>query len=233
MMELESSNNLTQRFNQVNQDILSACADSDQNPANVSLLAVSKKHSIEAIRQVYSLGHRAFGENYVQEGVCKVLALSQLQIQWHFIGPIQSNKSKDVAQHFDWVHTIDREKIATRLNQQRPAGKPALNVLIQVNISQQDSKSGIMLSDVNALAESISRMDNLSLRGLMCIPAEQEPESLKKEFMQMQQAFLHLQTQHSNIDTLSMGMSGDLSTAIECGSTMVRIGTAIFGQRNT
>jgi pyridoxal phosphate enzyme (YggS family) len=131
------------------------------------------------------------------------------------------------------VHTIDREKIASRLNQQRPRDKSPLNVLIQVNISQQQSKSGISLVEVSALAKSISKMDNLSLRGLMCIPAEQEISSLKKEFKQMQTAFQKLKTEHPNIDTLSMGMSGDLLTAIECGSTLVRIGTAIFGQRKS
>ncbi|MFT6152700.1 MAG: pyridoxal phosphate enzyme (YggS family) [Bermanella sp.] len=233
MTDLETCEELTDRFSGVNQDILQACVDTDQNRANVSLLAVSKKHSIDSIKHIYSLGQTAFGENYVQEGTDKVQALSELNINWHFIGPIQSNKSKAVAEHFDWVHTIDREKIASRLNQQRPRDKSPLNVLIQVNISQQQSKSGISLVEVSALAKSISKMDNLSLRGLMCIPAEQEISSLKKEFKQMQTAFQKLKTEHPNIDTLSMGMSGDLLTAIECGSTLVRIGTAIFGQRKS
>jgi pyridoxal phosphate enzyme (YggS family) len=233
MIDLETYDKLTSRFLSVKQDILKACVDTDQNQANVSLLAVSKKHTIDAIKHIYSLGQTAFGENYVQEGIDKIQALSELNINWHFIGPIQSNKSKAVAEYFDWVHTVDREKIASRLNQQRPGDKSPLNVLIQVNISQQDSKSGVNLNEVVTLAKSISQMPNLCLRGLMCIPAEQETGSLKKEFQQMQHAFKQLKGEYPNIDTLSMGMSGDLTAAIECGSTLVRIGTAIFGQRQS
>ncbi|MFT7108771.1 MAG: pyridoxal phosphate enzyme (YggS family) [Psychrobacter glaciei] len=233
MIDLETCDKLTSRFLSVRQDILEACADTDQNQADVSLLAVSKKHTIDAIKHIYSLGQTAFGENYVQEGIDKVQALSELNIDWHFIGPIQSNKSKAVAEYFDWVHTVDREKIASRLNQQRPIDKSPLNVLIQVNISQQDSKSGVNLNEVATLAKSISQMPNLCLRGLMCIPAEQETGVLKKEFQQMQHAFKQLKGEYPNIDTLSMGMSGDLTAAIECGSTLVRIGTAIFGQRQS
>jgi len=232
MIDLETCAKLTDRLHSVNQNISQACADTDQNRADVSLLAVSKKHSVDAIKHIYSLGQTAFGENYVQEGVDKVQALSGLAIDWHFIGPIQSNKSKSVAEHFDWVHTIDREKIAVRLDQQRPRDKSPLNVLIQVNISQQESKSGVDLTEISALANSISRMDNLSLRGLMCIPAEQEIELLRHDFTKMQTAFQQLKSEYPTIDTLSMGMSGDLSTAIEYGSTLVRIGTAIFGPRN-
>ncbi len=231
MTDLESSENLINRYHTVKQDIASTCSDTDRNPESVQLLAVSKKHSIESIESIYKLDQRAFGENYVQEGVDKVNALSHLDIQWHFIGPIQSNKSRLVAEHFDWVHTIDRTKIATRLNEQRPKNCPPLNVLIQINISNQDSKSGVQLNELKALAESIQSMEHLTLRGLMCIPAEQTTEQLEKEFRQMQQTFSELKTRYKTVDTLSMGMSGDLASAIKCGSTMVRIGTAIFGKR--
>jgi len=231
MTDLESSHYLTPRFQAVKDDIAKACLDIGRNPNSAHLLAVSKKHSIASIQQVYKLGQRAFGENYVQEGVDKVLALNDLDIEWHFIGPIQSNKSKLVAENFDWVHTIDRTKIAIRLNEQRPENTANLNVLIQVNISQEESKSGVTLTDIDKLADTIHKLDKLTLRGLMCIPAKQDAETLKKEFKLMQNAYAQLQKQYPNIDTLSMGMSGDLSDAITCGSTLVRIGTAIFGQR--
>ena len=231
MTDLESSDNLIQRYHSVKQDIEKACSDTDRNPDSVALLAVSKKHSAASIQAIYEQGQRAFGENYVQEGIEKVDALSQLDIQWHFIGPIQSNKSRLVAEHFHWVHTIDRLKIAKRLSDQRPRDKAPLNVLIQINISQQDSKSGIDLSELDSLAQAINELDHLRLRGLMCIPAEQSLASLQTEFQAMQHAFTQLQNQYAHVDTLSMGMSGDLPCAIECGSTMVRIGTAIFGKR--
>lgn len=231
MTDLESSENLINRYQTVKKDIANACSDTDRNPDSVALLAVSKKHSIESIQSIYGLGQRAFGENYVQEGVDKVTALSHLEIKWHFIGPIQSNKSRLVAEHFDWVHTIDRNKIATRLNQQRLENQPPLNVLIQINISDQDSKSGIPLNELESLAKSIHSMENLTLRGLMCIPAKSNIKTLENDFTQMQQAFSALKSQYETVDTLSMGMSGDLPSAIKCGSTLVRIGTAIFGER--
>lgn len=231
MTDLESSENLINRYQSVKQDIDSACSDTDRNAESVELLAVSKKHSIDSIQTIYTQGQRAFGENYVQEGVDKVTALASLDINWHFIGPIQSNKSRLVAEHFDWVHTIDRLKIAKRLNEQRPTDMPALNVLIQINISNQDSKSGIQLTELQELAEQISELENLNLRGLMCIPEDQATDALEQEFLDMKLAFTELKKRYSNIDTLSMGMSGDLHSAVKCGSTMVRIGTAIFGQR--
>ncbi len=228
MTDLETKNNLAQCLSGVKQQIAKACAPS-QNP--VQLLAVSKKHPAHKIRQLFELGHCRFGENYVQEGVGKVQELNQLDIDWHFIGPIQSNKSRLVAEHFHWVHTIDSLKIARRLNDQRPVDMARLNVLIQVNISRQESKSGITVADINELASNISKMDNLCLRGLMCIPAPQDVDSLKHEFLAMQAHFETLKKQYPQVDTLSMGMSGDLTLAIECGSTMVRVGSAIFGQR--
>ncbi len=229
MTDLESSDNLIQRYQGVQQEVDTLA---QAHGSQVALLAVSKKHSSESIETVYQQGQRAFGENYVQEGTDKARALAHLDIEWHFIGPIQSNKSRAVAEHFHWVHTIDREKIAQRLNDQRPAHLPALNVLIQVNISDQDSKSGIELSQVAELASAIAQLPHLRLRGLMCIPAPQDEAQLKTEFLAMHQAFKTLQATYASVDTLSMGMSGDLSLAIECGSNLVRIGTAIFGQRS-
>lgn len=229
MTDLQSNNKLIQRYQAVTNEVNTLC---NRFQTQVTLLAVSKKHTIESIEQIFQQGQRSFGENYVQEGVEKVQALNHLDIDWHFIGPIQSNKSRQVAEHFAWVHTIDREKIAQRLNDQRPSSMDKLNVLIQVNISKQDSKSGIAISDINQLATAITHMPNLTLRGLMCIPAPLDDDQLKQEFTAMHQAYLDLQKQYPTIDTLSMGMSQDLAIAIECGSNLVRIGTAIFGQRS-
>lgn len=229
MTDLQSNNNLIERYQGVCDAVNQLCT---QHASQVTLLAVSKKHPIESIEQIYQQGQRCFGENYVQEGVEKAQALRQLDIEWHFIGPIQSNKSRQVAEHFDWVHTIDREKIAQRLNDQRPSHSANLNVLIQVNISQQDSKSGIHINEVPELAKAIMAMPKLTLRGLMCIPAPSDERQLRTEFLAMKQAYEDLRTSNPQVDTLSMGMSSDLSLAIECSSTMVRIGTAIFGQRN-
>lgn len=202
-------------------------------PANsVKLLAVTKTKPVSDIVQAYEAGHRLFGENYVQEGVDKIQQLSELDdIEWHFIGPLQSNKTRPVAENFDWVHSIDRLKIAQRLNDQRSAHKK-LNVCIQVNIDNEASKAGVPPEDVNLLAEQISNMPNLSLRGLMTIPkAQQNAEMQRKSLSAMNALFVQLQTKYPQIDTLSMGMSNDMQLAIECGSTMVRIGSAIFGSR--
>ncbi|GGZ49390.1 MAG: YggS family pyridoxal phosphate-dependent enzyme [Alteromonadaceae bacterium] len=202
-------------------------------PANsVKLLAVTKTKPVSDIVQAYEAGHRLFGENYVQEGVDKIQQLSELDdIEWHFIGPLQSNKTRPVAENFDWVHSIDRLKIAQRLNDQRSAHKK-LNVCIQVNIDNEASKAGVPPEDVNLLAEQISNMPNLTLRGLMTIPkAQQNAEMQRKSLSAMNALFVQLQTKYPQIDTLSMGMSNDMQLAIECGSTMVRIGSAIFGSR--
>jgi pyridoxal phosphate enzyme (YggS family) len=202
-------------------------------PANsVKLLAVTKTKPVSDIVQAYEAGHRLFGENYVQEGVDKIQQLSELDdIEWHFIGPLQSNKTRPVAENFDWVHSIDRLKIAQRLNDQRSAHKK-LNVCIQVNIDNEASKAGVPSEDVNLLAEQISNMPNLTLRGLMTIPkAQQNAEMQRKSLSAMNALFVQLQTKYPQIDTLSMGMSNDMQLAIECGSTMVRIGSAIFGSR--
>jgi len=200
----------------------------------VRLLAVSKTKPLSAIEAAYSAGQRAFGENYVQEAVDKYHALSHLaDIEWHFIGPIQSNKSRLIAQTMDWVHSIDREKIARRLSEQRSADLPTLNVCIQINISGEDSKSGVSLSELGSMVDLIKGLPNLSLRGLMAIPAPQENHAAQcAVYAPLVEAFLELSKSDSMIDTLSIGMSGDLSAAIQSGSTMVRVGTAIFGARD-
>ncbi|AVF58251.1 YggS family pyridoxal phosphate-dependent enzyme [Vibrio diabolicus] len=208
-----------------------------RTPESVQLLAVSKTKPVEAILEAYQAGQNAFGENYVQEGVSKVQHFAEHypdnRIEWHFIGPIQSNKSRLVAEHFDWVHTIDRAKIAQRLNDQRPSELKPLQVLIQVNTSGEASKSGVTEAEVFELAELISRLPNLTLRGLMSIPANvSDYESQLHEFQKLATLKQTLEAQFPEIDTLSMGMSGDMTAAIEAGSTMVRIGTAIFGARD-
>lgn len=228
MTDLESSDNLIQRFQGVRSEV---DALAKQQHQAVSLLAVSKKHPAHSIETLYNQGQNCFAENYVQEGVDKVNKLRHLQIEWHFIGPIQSNKTRLVAESFSWVHTIDRDKIAQRLNDQRPENLAPLNVLIQVNISDQDSKSGIHLGELASLADFIQQQPKLKLRGLMCIPAPLNDTELKQEFLAMHKAYEDLKAKYDTVDTLSMGMSGDLELAIACGSNMVRIGTAIFGQR--
>lgn len=201
---------------------------------NVRLLAVSKTKPVEAIEEAIAAGQTAFGENYVQEGVEKIAYFAQQpNLEWHFIGPLQSNKTRLVAENFDWIQTVDRLKIAERLSAQRLENKVPLNVLIQINISDEASKSGIQPEELDELAKAISQLPNLRLRGLMAIPKpESEPEQQKTALRKMQQLFDRLQDEFEGIDTLSMGMSDDMAAAIECGSTMVRIGTAIFGARD-
>ncbi|PID51239.1 MAG: YggS family pyridoxal phosphate-dependent enzyme [Pasteurellales bacterium] len=200
----------------------------------VKLLAVTKTKPISDIEQAIVCGQRAFGENYVQEGVEKIAYFqNNKDLEWHFIGTLQSKKTRLVAENFDWVQTLDRLKVATRLNEQRPEQLAPLNVLIQINISDEDSKSGIEPSEMLALADEIMQLPRLKLRGLMAIPkSEAEPEKQKIALAQMKALFDTLQQKYPDIDTLSMGMSGDMQSAIECGSTMVRIGSAIFGARN-
>ncbi|MCG6366270.1 YggS family pyridoxal phosphate-dependent enzyme [Vibrio fluvialis] len=205
--------------------------------SSVQLLAVSKTKPVEAILEAAQAGQRAFGENYVQEGCDKVQFFAEhhpeLDLEWHFIGPLQSNKTRLIAEYFDWMHTIDRAKIAQRLSEQRPAHLPPLQVLIQVNTSGEASKSGISENDLFTLAELISGLPNLTLRGLMSIP-ENVPDypSQLAAFRQLAALKDRLAEKYDGIDTLSMGMSGDMEAAIEAGSTIVRIGTAIFGQRD-
>ncbi|WGE56398.1 YggS family pyridoxal phosphate-dependent enzyme [Actinobacillus equuli] len=223
---------ISQNLSQINQQIQQI--SQQFNRTNVRLLAVSKTKPVEAIEEAITAGQTAFGENYVQEGVEKIAYFAQQSnLEWHFIGPLQSNKTRLVAENFDWIQTVDRLKIAERLNAQRPENKAPLNVLIQINISDEDSKSGIQPEELDALAKEISQLPNLRLRGLMAIPKpESEAEQQKIALRKMQQLFDRLQAEFEGIDTLSMGMSDDMQSAIECGSTMVRIGTAIFGARD-
>ena len=192
----------------------------------VTLLAVSKGQSIERIRDAVAAGQKAFGENYVQEALAKMAALPA-DLEWHLIGPLQSNKTRIAAEHFAWMQTLDREKIAQRLSEQRPVRLPALNVLIQVNVSGEASKSGLAPRDVPALAQAVQQMPRLKLRGLMAIP---EPGAPRERYREVRMLFEELKPQFG-FDTLSMGMSDDMALAIAEGSTMVRIGTAIFGPR--
>lgn len=204
---------------------------------DVQLLAVSKTKPIEAILDACQAGQRRFGENYVQEGVSKVVHFNEqhgdIDIEWHFIGPIQSNKTRPVAEHFDWVHTVDRAKIAQRLNDQRPQGMKPIQVLIQVNTSSEASKSGVDSEQVLELAQLISSLPNLTLRGVMSIPENvSDYQSQLIAFRALAEVKNLLAEKHPQVDTLSMGMSGDMEAAIEAGSTIVRIGTAIFGARD-
>ena len=223
---------ISQNLAQIQQQIESLSAQFQRE--NVRLLAVSKTKPVSAIEEAIQAGQKAFGENYVQEGVEKIAYFNQqTDLEWHFIGPLQSNKTKLVATHFDWIQTVDRLKIAQRLSEQRPAGKAPLNVLIQINISDEASKSGIAPEEMLPLAKEIALLPNLKLRGLMAIPKpEHEPAQQKIALGKMQQLFNRLQTEFEGIDMLSMGMSDDMAAAIECGSTMVRIGTAVFGVRD-
>ncbi len=204
-----------------------------RDPQSVQLIAVSKTQPPEAIAQAYAWGQRRFGENYLQEALEKQIALHQLpDIEWHFIGPIQSNKTRAIAGHFQWVHTVDRLKVAQRLNEQRPPHLPALNVCVQVNIDDESTKSGVSLAELPALIRGITPLANLNLRGLMAIPAAtDDPARQRKAFAKLRSAQQVLNLQGFRMDTLSMGMSGDMEAAIAEGATFVRVGTDIFGAR--
>jgi hypothetical protein len=211
--------------------ITAACVSAGRPPDAVQLLTVSKTFPAAAVREAFAAGARAFGENYVQEGLAKIAALIDLrgQIEWHLIGPLQSNKTKAVAEQFDWVHAVDRLKIAQRLAEQRPPELPPLNVCLQVNISEEASKSGLAPAEVAPLAHEVARLPRLKLRGLMAIP-EPGPGALAQH-QAMAALFNQLKDQGLPVDTLSLGMSADLEDAIRAGSTMVRVGSAIFGAR--
>ena len=221
-----------QALNAVRQRIDIATQKANRCPGAVTLIAVSKTFPPEDIRQAWQAGQQVFGENYVQEFVGKAQALVDLPIEWHFIGPVQSNKTRSVATHAHWVHAIDRFKIAERLSAQRPAHLPDLNCCIQVNVSGEASKHGCVPAELTGLACQISRLPNLALRGLMCIPeATDDKERLVGQFSRMQELLTMLKQQGLALDTLSMGMSADLALAIQHGATLVRVGTAIFGSR--
>ena len=197
------------------------------------LLAVSTTRDTEQIRKAYACGLMHFGENYLQEAAEKIEALRDLNLTWHFIGAMQSNKTKEIARHFDWVHTLDRLKIAQRLSKQRPPELDDLNLLIQINIDAETSKAGIHPNQLDELANQVSDLPNIRLRGLMAIPAPRESFDAQLEVCRkIHSHFIQLQQHYPEVDTLSMGMSGDLEAAVQAGSTLVRIGTDIFGPRN-
>ncbi len=212
--------------------IENACQRSGRNPASVALLAVSKTFGVDAVVQAHAAGQTAFGENYIQEAVEKITTLRELPLQWHCIGPIQSNKTRLVAGYFDWLHTLDRLKIAQRLSEQRPAHLAPLQVCIQVNVDGGPTKSGVAPAEALALAQAVSVLPGLRLRGLMCIP-EPAPDFVAgcAVFSRAKALFDVLNQEGMGLDTLSMGMSDDLEAAIASGSTMVRVGSAIFGAR--
>ena len=210
----------------VRQRIVHAAAAAGRDPAKVTLLAVSKTHPAALIEQALAAGQRAFGENYVQEALDKMESLPD-SIEWHLVGPLQSNKTRAVAERFAWVHSVESEKIARRLSGQRSGKLPPLNVLIQVNVSGEASKSGVMAADVEALAAAISRLPRMKLRGLMAIP---EPGASPERYRELKNLYEKLKNPFQ-LDTLSVGMSEDLELAIAEGATLVRIGTAIFGAR--
>jgi pyridoxal phosphate enzyme (YggS family) len=234
---------VTTKLMMVKQRLELAALAAKREPEDIQLLAVSKTFPAIAVEEAMHAGQTAFGENYVQEGVDKIQQLSKLRpwLEWHFIGPLQSNKTRDVAEYFDWVHSIDRLKIAERLSSQRGefSNLGPLQVCVQINVSEEVSKSGIPLEEVDALCDAISKLPNLVLRGLMAIPAPSDDVNQQRQsFAAVRECFVGIKAKHSNdvgydfFDTLSMGMSDDLEAAVAEGSTMVRIGSAIFGKRD-
>ena len=212
--------------------IEAAARAAGRDPASVRLVAVSKTFAPPALRAAWAAGPRAFGENYVQEALDKMAALADLPLEWHLVGPLQSNKTRAVAERFDWVHTVDREKVARRLSEQRPAILAPLQVLVQVNVSGEVSKSGVAPGEVAALARAVAGMPRLRLRGLMAVPEPTPDAGLQRaRFRALRELQESLRREGLALDTLSMGMSDDMEAAIAEGSTMVRIGTAIFGER--
>ncbi len=219
------------RFAKVRSQIRHAELASSRKPGCVKLLAVSKTQSAEDIIALYHLGQRHFGESYLQEALTKQRQLGAFNITWHFIGPIQSNKTKQITTHFSWVHSVDRLKIATRLSEQRPEQLPPLNICIQVNISDEQSKSGILLDELPDLIKQVEQLPNIKLRGVMAIPSPQlDYELQRKPYRMLNEAISQLK--NPNLTTFSYGMTGDLPAAIAEGATIVRVGTALFGERN-
>ena len=224
-------NSLQASRNQVLQHIADACKQAQREPETVQLLAVSKTHPSESLREMYQTGQRAFGENYLQEALDKIENLNDLAIEWHFIGHVQRNKTKHLAASFAWVHGVDRLMIAERLSKQREANQVPLNICLQVNIDAQESKDGCQPNEVAELVQKMSQLPHLKLRGLMVIPAPNNTHA----FADAKQLFDAVKQEHAqpeDWDTLSMGMSGDMVEAIAAGSTMVRVGTALFGARD-
>ncbi|MBB3061033.1 YggS family pyridoxal phosphate-dependent enzyme [Microbulbifer rhizosphaerae] len=227
---------VAENLNRVRERVVTSCAACGRDPGGVTLLAVSKTRPAGDLRAAYAAGQRYFGENYLQEALAKQAELEDLDICWHFIGPLQSNKTRAVAEQFHWLHSVERLKIAQRLSAQRPADMPPLNICLQVNIDDEESKSGLAPAGIPELAAAVAGLPNLKLRGLMAIPAPRDTvEEQRRPFAQLANLLQRLRAQLPDqpLDTLSMGMSGDMEVAIECGATIVRIGTDIFGRRET
>ncbi|HWW73470.1 MAG TPA: YggS family pyridoxal phosphate-dependent enzyme [Duganella sp.] len=229
---------IPQNLQAITATIVAAAQESGRSPQDVRLLAVSKTFGPEAVLEAVQAGQRAFGENYLQEALDKMAALraqpmvATTRLEWHFIGPIQSNKTRPIAEHFDWVHTVEREKVAQRLSEQRPAGMAPLQICLQVNISGEASKSGVAPDEVAALAHKVAALPNLTLRGLMAIPEPAlEFDRQRAAFAPLRRLYEQLRADGLALDTLSMGMSADLRAAIFEGATIVRVGSAIFGSR--
>jgi pyridoxal phosphate enzyme (YggS family) len=224
---------ITSNLQAVNRAIAQVAQIARQRTENITLLAVSKTFPAAAVRVAYEAGQRTFGESYVQEALDKIAELRDLPLEWHFIGPVQSNKTRAIAENFAWVHSVDRLKIAERLSAQRPKNMSPLNVCIQVNVSGEDSKSGVSPGELLELAQAVARLPQIKLRGLMAIPAPAEGlEAQRLPFAQLRELMQLLNTQGLELDTLSMGMSHDLEAAVLEGATIVRVGSAIFGQRD-
>lgn len=222
------------KLRKVTERIHQAALQSGRNPQSVQLVAVSKTQPAAAVAEAYACGQRHFGENYVQEALDKKIQLAHLgDLVWHFIGPIQSNKTRAIAEHFSWVHSVDRLKIAQRLSEQRPESLPPLNICIQVNLDGEETKSGVSLDDLPNLVAAINSLPRLKLRGLMAIPtATTDVQRQRRAFARLRQAMERLCSLGYTLDTLSMGMSGDMESAIAEGATFVRVGTDIFGARS-
>jgi pyridoxal phosphate enzyme (YggS family) len=226
-------NGIPERLAAVRERIAQAAIACGRDPAEIRLLAVSKTKPVEAVRSAFEAGQRAFGENYLQDALPKIRALSDAPIEWHFIGRLQGNKTPDIARHFAWVHGLDRLAHAERLGHKRPPDLPPLNVCLQVNLSGEASKGGVTPDALPDLAEAVSAVPGLSLRGLMTLPNPAfEPSRLRAAFDELAGLRVLLNRRSLELDTLSMGMSGDMETAIAAGSTLVRIGTDIFGPRD-
>jgi len=224
---------VTENLRIVSDLLRSAAIEAGRNPADVRLLAVSKKQPLEKIREAAACGQREFGENFVQEGVAKIEALADLDLTWHFVGHLQSNKTRVVAEYFDWVHTIDKLKVARRLSEQRPGDLPLLNVCLQVNVDDEAAKFGVSPAAVPELAAACAELPGLRLRGLMCLPAIREDfEDQRRPFAALRELRDRVRQTGVEMDTLSMGMTADYRAAIFEYATMVRIGTALFGARN-
>jgi pyridoxal phosphate enzyme (YggS family) len=227
---------IPQNLQAITATIVATAQESGRAQDSVRLLAVSKTFGPEAVQEAVAAGQRAFGENYLQEGLDKIKILRDLgapALEWHFIGPIQSNKTRPIAEHFDWVHTVEREKIAQRLSEQRPAGMAPLQICLQVNISGEASKSGVAPEELAELARKVAALPNLTLRGLMAIPEPVDGfEQQRASFARLRVLYERLRADGLALDTLSMGMSADMRAAIVEGATIVRVGSAIFGSRN-